>query len=613
MLGHGRRACGDQYQYQGPDMQQTNSSRARRPLALAVSLALGIGSAQAATITVTTLGDSASGSSCTLRQAIVSANTNAASGACVIGAIGADTINFDAALANATITLANGELEVDESLVINGSGQTIDANQASRVLAVYNTATLTASSLTLTNGYANSDGGGIYLDYDTSLSLADVTVSNNSASDAGGGIYGRGYNSVILTDSNISGNTSNSVGGGLALGYGSLTLTGSAVSGNATNFVGGGLALFSSSSTLTGSTISGNLVTFGGGGGIYLYGGNVSIANDTVSGNTAYNYTGGGIAAKYADVDIATSTISGNSAGRYGGGIYLAGQGRGGDGTLAVTDSTISGNLAEAGAGVALATFYYQTAAGATQMLYGGTVSARFVNSTVTGNNASDGAGGFDVYIKSPPGSGSTSGLTVTMTTSSAQLDFVNSTISGNQGTGGSYGAGAISTYVDTDATQGAVTITAGNSIISGNPGTNGDVYLGAQASLTVQNSLLASALQTTYAGNGNVFSDAPGLAALANNNGPTQTMALLAGSPAIDAGNNALISTSITTDQRGAGYERIVNGTVDIGAFEFGAGAAPPPVAGTGVPVPVREPWALGLLGLLLGFFGLRTRYRRT
>ncbi len=47
--------------------------------------------------------------------------------------------------------------------------------------------------------------------------------------------------------------------------------------------------------------------------------------------------------------------------------------------------------------------------------------------------------------------------------------------------------------------------------------------------------------------------------------------MALLPGSPAIDAGNNDLIPSGVTTDQRGTGDPRIVNGTVDIGAFEFG------------------------------------------
>jgi hypothetical protein len=64
-----------------------------------------------------------------------------------------------------------------------------------------------------------------------------------------------------------------------------------------------------------------------------------------------------------------------------------------------------------------------------------------------------------------------------------------------------------------------------------------------------------------------------PGLGGLANNGGPTQTIALLAGSPAIDAGSNALAvdqnGNPLLTDQRGTGYARIVNGTVDIGAFE--------------------------------------------
>ena len=66
-----------------------------------------------------------------------------------------------------------------------------------------------------------------------------------------------------------------------------------------------------------------------------------------------------------------------------------------------------------------------------------------------------------------------------------------------------------------------------------------------------------------------------PGLGPLAYYGGPTQTIALLPGSPAIDAGSNALAvdpSTGqpLTTDQRGTGFVRIFNGTVDIGAYEF-------------------------------------------
>ena len=58
----------------------------------------------------------------------------------------------------------------------------------------------------------------------------------------------------------------------------------------------------------------------------------------------------------------------------------------------------------------------------------------------------------------------------------------------------------------------------------------------------------------------------------LADNGGPTQTHALVAGSPAFDAGNNADVPGGITTDQRGTGFDRIFNGTVDIGAYELQA-----------------------------------------
>jgi hypothetical protein len=63
-----------------------------------------------------------------------------------------------------------------------------------------------------------------------------------------------------------------------------------------------------------------------------------------------------------------------------------------------------------------------------------------------------------------------------------------------------------------------------------------------------------------------------PLLGPLGNNGGPTQTQALLKGSPAIDAGNpNGCIDfavIAVTTDQRG--FPRPVNGRCDIGAYEY-------------------------------------------
>jgi hypothetical protein len=57
-----------------------------------------------------------------------------------------------------------------------------------------------------------------------------------------------------------------------------------------------------------------------------------------------------------------------------------------------------------------------------------------------------------------------------------------------------------------------------------------------------------------------------PRLGPLANNGGRTRTHALLEGSPAIDAGNN---NAGYAFDQRGEGFQRVVNGRADIGAFE--------------------------------------------
>src|SRR5206468_2663488 len=62
-----------------------------------------------------------------------------------------------------------------------------------------------------------------------------------------------------------------------------------------------------------------------------------------------------------------------------------------------------------------------------------------------------------------------------------------------------------------------------------------------------------------------------PLLGALRDNGGPTPTIALLPGSPAIDAGDN---TGAPDFDQRGSGFPRIVNGTIDIGAFEAQATA---------------------------------------
>jgi hypothetical protein len=64
---------------------------------------------------------------------------------------------------------------------------------------------------------------------------------------------------------------------------------------------------------------------------------------------------------------------------------------------------------------------------------------------------------------------------------------------------------------------------------------------------------------------------DANGKVVVKDNGGPTQTIALLAGSPAVDAGSDAVLGSpyNLTTDQRGPGFARKQGAHVDIGAFE--------------------------------------------
>jgi hypothetical protein len=154
---------------------------------------------------------------------------------------------------------------------------------------------------------------------------------------------------------------------------------------------------------------------------------------------------------------------------------------------------------------------------------------------------------------------------------------LTNATVASNTATATSAGAtaasgGGLIGALGTGNLTFANTILAANSAsVAGNASATPDLVVNA-GSAAFGNSLLGSALAAAYTGNGNVFSDSPGLAALANHGGTTETMALLGGSPAVDAGSNALAvnaaSQPLTTDQRGS--PRIVNGAVDIGAFEF-------------------------------------------
>jgi hypothetical protein len=515
----------------------------------------------------------------------------------------------DGAMAGTTDALGGGILN-------NGGNITLDQ------VVITNNVARGGDVAVLTAPGHNASGGGIY-STGGALTIAGATIANNQAlgghggddngfwiyagdggSAAGAGLYATGgsldiSDSVIATNQAIGGRggdgshsnssgTGNGGGGGLGQGGGlyvngsSLTVATSTIAsnqgtggsgglyGNGNYGQGGGLynsgMLTVNNSTLSGNSASGLDLYGGGGGGIYNSSGTLTVTDTTLAGNSATTSAGGGIHdGASGRLTVSNSTLFGNSA-TAAGGIYN-------DATLTVSNSTLFGNSAYYGGGIF--NYYYGT--------YYGTLTVS--NSSLSGNSAVFYGGG--IY-------------------NDATLSVSNSTLSGNSA---GFDAGGIYTYSTGTVTLTNVTLTASRANTSGSSYHGGGLFV-AFGSPVLHNTLIAGnfrgATGTTDddvaggldpSGDYNLIGDGTGMTGLSNgvngnlvgsaavpidpllgplqdNGGPTMTHALLIGSPAIDAGNNAYATD---WDQRGEGFPRIVNGIIDIGAFEYQDGGRGP------------------------------------
>jgi hypothetical protein len=325
--------------------------------------------------------------------------------------------------------------------------------------------------------------------------------------------------------------------------------------------------------TINNMTITGNAATTGGGG---IYNSGTLHIDDTVAGTTTIsnNSAGeggglmndvGGTATLGGAGGTTTVIISGNTATTTStliGAFHVGGGGILNEGTLTLTNSTVNGNSANAGRGIQ----NISNGSPASLTVTGSTISNNF---GISGATANLGGG-----IENAAASGAAT-LTATNTTisgnagggggigqsgASAQTTLTNVTISGNTVSG--FGGGAAGLDNQLGGTAALL-----NTIVAGNTG------LDVAGTITSQgHNLIGSGVWT--AASGDMFGVTnPLLAPLGNysaaGQNPTQTIALLPGSKAINTGSNTSVGSNIVpaTDQRGVA--RPQQAIYDIGAFE--------------------------------------------
>ena len=445
--------------------------------------------------------------------------------------------------------LSNTADSIDVVVSTGSLAPTIDGAGASQVFQINKDVQAAISGVTITGGSTAGDGGGIY--NQGILTITNCTITANSASQ-GGGIDNTQGATLTLQGGTISQN--NAAQGGGVLELGTLSADGTTFldnqgSGGAVDASDGGQydldschftgnsgggqggALLNSggaAGSISACGFNGNAAYRGGGisvleastrgGAISVLSGSLTIIKSSISGNTA-DQGGGVFASQASTLKMDLCTISGNSA-QTGGGLFnsasatldgcaisgnSAGYDGGGiDGAADLTDCTIVGNSAS---------------------VYGGGIlggrsgrAGALIACTVSGNSAGDGGGGLYDFLSYP--------VTLTDTIAAGNTEGYGGAPNDIAGDGGATGSYSL------------IGIGGSGGIVSG---TNGNIVLTSLADL--------------------------GLGPLANNGGPTETMALLPGSAAVHAG---IAVSGVTTDQRGLPLES----PPDIGAFQVQTGS---------------------------------------
>ena len=363
------------------------------------------------------------------------------------------------------------------------------------------------------------------------LTVTDtLTISGPTAGDAG---------SIILDGNNI---TRHINGGGFSPSSGksitldNMTLQNGFFDGTLAAYgVGGGAVFVKNASLVLNNSKVSNNSTIGNnarGGGLSVENGSFTLNQSTLSSNstTGSSARGGGLFfyGYRNPITINQSTILGNSttgSNAHGGGLFISYA----SGDAMVTQTTVSGNSTSGSLAAGGGLYFYQS-------------NAKINQSTISGNSTAANAGG--IYF----GFGT--------------LTLTQSTVYANQST---VGAAGLWVY--------AAGVSLVNSILSGNSniGNGSGNFQSNSVTVTATNSLFGddqAEITDTANSSGNIFSNLPKLSPLQNNGGLTETHVPTSFSPAFNAGDNTS-ATAFSNDQRGAGFPRILQVVVDIGAVE--------------------------------------------
>lgn len=348
------------------------------------------------------------------------------------------------------------------------------------------------------------------------ITAPSITIGSGPGTVTIDGGYSLGYTNRIFNDTAVQG----------TLHLNHLVLTDAKYMSAAMQQARGGCVYAKGTADLVHTHLEGcaviatNAPAYGGA----VWGDGVKLLASVISNSKALSTTsptgGGGLFANALGVQADYSTISGNVASSYAPYGFGLGGGVATRGPSTFQRSTISDNTATDGGGLS------------------GTYGVAFANSTVANNRATRFAGAMDVQDL---------------------VSLYSTTVAFNEADENMHVAGVVAASV-----YAVSALIADNMTRSANGVVESDVWSHNGRVNGSHNLILTAVNATTLPMD--TLSGCPRITALLNNGGPTRTIALLPRSPAIDSGYNPYDYT----DQRGAGFDRVVGANVDIGAYEW-------------------------------------------